>query len=162
MFGRDDVSRYLMWEPLTREQAASMLERRITQTKVEKEGDGFGFALEERATGRFVGEVVLRWISEESRQGEIGWSLQPDAQGKGFATEAARELLRLGFEEMGLHRIFAECDPRNDGSIRVMERLGMRREADLVDAMWVKGEWVVSTIHGILEDEWREQRRASG
>jgi RimJ/RimL family protein N-acetyltransferase len=155
MFGRDDVSRYLMWEPMSREQVATLLERRIAQVRIDKEGEGFGFALEERASGRFVGEVVLRWLSEESRQGEIGWSLHPEAQGKGYATEAAGALLRLGFEDMGLHRIVAECDPRNDGSIRVMQRLGMRREADHVDAMWLKGEWVGSTIFAILEEEWQ-------
>lgn len=158
LFGRDDVSRFLNWEPMSRDQAAALLERRLTQTRVEKEGDGFAFALEERDSGRFVGEVVLKWTSAESRQGEIGWSLHPDAQGKGYATEAARELLRYGFEDMGLHRIVAECDPRNVGSIRVMERLGMRREADHVDAMWLKGEWVGSTVFAILEDEWRASR----
>ena len=158
LFGRDDVSRFLNWEPMSRDQAAALLERRLTQTRVEKEGDGFAFALEERDSGRFVGEVVLKWTSADSRQGEIGWSLHPDARGKGYATEAARELLRYGFEDMGLHRIIAECDPRNVGSIRVMERLGMRREADHVDAMWLKGEWVGSTVFAILEDEWRASR----
>ena len=161
MFGREDVSRYLNWEPMSREQAASLLERRLTQTKVEQEGDGLAFVLEERSSGRYVGEVILRWISEGSRQGEIGWSLHPDAQGKGYATEAARELLRLGFEDMGLHRIVAECDPRNLASIRIMERLGMRREADHVDAMWLKGEWVGSTIFAILEDDWRASLAAT-
>jgi RimJ/RimL family protein N-acetyltransferase len=155
MFGREDVSRYLNWEPMDRERAGDLLERRMHQSSMEKAGEGLGLVLEERPSGRFVGEVILRWLSEESRQGEIGWSLHPDAQGKGYATEAARELLRLGFEDLGLHRIIAECDPRNVGSIRVMERLGMRREADHVDAMWLKGEWVGSVVYAILEDEWR-------
>jgi len=154
MFGREDVSRYLMWEPMSRDAAAGLLERRIAQTRMDKEGEAIALALEERATGRFLGEVILMYRSEESRQGEIGWALRPDAQGKGYATEASREMLRLGFEG-GLHRIFAECDPRNDASIRVMERLGMRREAHLVENMWLKGEWVGSMIYAILESEWR-------
>jgi RimJ/RimL family protein N-acetyltransferase len=155
MFGREDVSRYLMWEPMGRDEIAALIERRMRQTSVEKHGEGLGLAVEERATGRFVGEVILRWLSQESRQGEIGWSLHPDAQGKGYATEAAREMLRLGFDDLGLHRIIAECDPRNDASIRLMERLGMRREAHLLDAMWLKGEWVGSMVYAMLEDEWR-------
>lgn len=118
-------------------------------------GEGIALALEERASDRFVGEVILRLTSEESRQGEIGWSLHPDAQGQGYATEAARELLRLGFVEMGLHRIIAECDPRNEASIRIMERLGMRREAHHLESMWLKGEWVGSIVYALLEDEWR-------
>ena len=155
MFGREDVSRYLNWEPMDREHVGALLERRRHQASMESDGEGLGLALEERSSGRFVGEVILRWLSEESRQGEIGWSLHPDAQGNGYATEAARALLRLGFDELRLHRIIAECDPRNDASIRVMERIGMRREADHVDAAWLKGEWVGSTVYAILEDEWR-------
>lgn len=84
-----------------------------------------------------------------------GWSIHPGAQGRGYATEGAREMLRLGFEEFGLHRIVAECDPRNAASIRVMEKLGMRREADHIDAMFLKGEWVGSTVFAMLESEWR-------
>ena len=155
MFGREDVSRYLMWQPMDGEHVAAMLERRKRQASMTGDGEGLGLVLEERSSGRFVGEVILRWLSEPSRQGEIGWSLHPDAQGKGYATEAAREMLRLGFEDLGLHRIIAECDPRNDASIRLMERLGMRREADFRDAMWLKDEWVGSTVYAILEDEWR-------
>jgi len=155
MFGREDVSRYLNWEPMNREHVADLLQRRLKHASMEKAGEGLGLALEERSSGRFVGEVILRWLSEESRQGEIGWSLHPDAQGKGYATEAARALLRLGFEDLGLHRIIAECDPRNVASIRVMERIGMRREADHVESTWLKGEWVGSTVYAILEDEWR-------
>ena len=162
MFGREDVSRYLNWEPMDRERAAALLERRVTQSTIQKDGEGIALALEERASGRFVGEVVLRLTSEESRQGEIGWSLHPDAQGHGYATEAAREILRLGFEQMGLHRIVAESDPRNEASIRVMERLGMRREALHLESMWLKGEWVGSIVYAMLEQEWRGAQAAGG
>src|SRR5439155_6832123 len=116
IFGRADVSRYLNWEPMDREAATALLERRLKQTRIEHEGEGLGLVVAERETDRFVGEVVLRLMSEASRQGEIGWSIHPDAQARGYATEAAREMLRLGFEELGLHRIVAECDPRNEAS----------------------------------------------
>lgn len=155
MFGRADVSRYLNWEPMDRKAATALIERRLKQARIEHEGEGLALVVAERGRGRFVGEVVLRFLSEVSRQGEIGWSIHPDAQGRGYGTEAAREMLRLGFEELELHRIIAECDPRNEASIRVMEKLGMRREADHVDAMFLKGEWVGSTVYAILETEWR-------
>ena len=158
MFGRADVSRYLMWEPLDRGSAAAMLERRIDQDHIREEGGGLGLAVEAREGGRFVGEVVLRWLSEPNGLGEVGWSIQPEAQGKGYATEAAREMLRIGFEGMRLHRIVAECDPRNEASIRVMERLGMRREAHHIDSMWLKGEWVGAIVYAMLDREWEAAR----
>ena len=157
MFGREDVSRYLTWPPMNREAAQALVERRTKQTRIDGEGEGIGLVVRELDGDRFVGEVILRLLSEASRQGEIGWSVHPDAQGRGYATEAAREMLRLGFEEAHLHRIVAECDPRNEASIRVMTKLGMRREADHVDAVFLKGEWVGSTVFAMLESEWRSR-----
>ena len=157
MFGREDVCRYLPWTPMDSEQARAKLERRFRQTHLEADGDPMVLAAVATATGRQVGEFMLRLKSVESRQGEIGWSLHPDAQGQGFATEGARELLRLGFEEAGLHRITAGCDARNSASLRVMERIGMRREAEFVENEYLKGEWVGEIVCAILETEWRAQ-----
>jgi RimJ/RimL family protein N-acetyltransferase len=155
MFGRADVCRYLLWEPMDLDQARALLERRVRQTRIESDGDAILLAAVEAATGRTVGELMLRLVSGEHRQGEIGWSLHPDVQGRGLATEGAREVLRLGFGEMGLHRIVAKTDPRNVASLRVMERLGMRREAQFVDSELLKGEWVGEVVCALLETEWR-------
>jgi RimJ/RimL family protein N-acetyltransferase len=155
MFGREDVCRYLPWGPMDLEQARAKLEQRLRQTRIEKDGDSIVIAAVETATGRHVGEFMLKATNTERRQGEIGWSLHPDAHGRGLATEGAREMLRVGFDELGLHRIIAESDPRNAASIRVMERLGMRREGEFADSWFLKGEWVGETIYAMLESEWR-------
>lgn len=139
------------------EQARAKLDQRFRQTQLEADGDALVLAAVETATGRQVGEFMLRLKSVESRQGEMGWSLHPDAQRHGFATEGARELLRLAFDEAGLHRIIAGCDTRNGASLRVMERIGMRREAEFVENEYVKGEWVDEIVCAILEAEWRSQ-----
>lgn len=158
LFGREDVSRYLIWEPMDVDQARALLERRVRQTRIEAESDAIMLAAVDAETGRVIGEFMLRLTSAQSRQGEIGWSLHPDVQGRGLATEGAREMLRLGFEELGLHRIVAECDPRNVASLRVMERLGMRREAEFVENEFLKGEWIGETVCAMLETEWRAPR----
>jgi RimJ/RimL family protein N-acetyltransferase len=155
LFGREDVCRYLPWPPMDIEQARAKLEQRLLQTHIGPDRDAMVPAAVEAATGRAIGEFMLRVRSREERQGEIGWSLHPDVHGRGFATEGAREMLRVGFEELGLHRIYADADPRNDASIRVMERLGMRREAHLVETWFLKGEWVDEVVYAILESEWR-------
>jgi len=155
LFGRADVSRYLFWEPMDIDAARALLERRMKQTRIEADGDGVLVAALDTETGRLIGEFMLRLTSAQSRQGEIGWSVHPDVQGRGLATEGAREMLRLGFEELGLHRIMAECDSRNAASLRVMERLGMRREAAFIENQFLKGEWVGESVCAILETEWR-------
>ena len=120
LFGREDVCRYLNWEPMDVDAARDLLERRVKQTRIEKQGDAILVAVVETASGRMIGELMLQLTDAPSRQGEIGWSLHPDAQGRGYATEAALELLRLGFEELGLHRIEAESDARNAASVTRM------------------------------------------
>ncbi len=155
LFGREDVCRYLRLEPVDLDRARATLEHHIRESRIEADGDALLFAAVEEASGRLVGEFMLRLVSATSRQGEIGWSIHPDVQGQGLATEGAREMLRLGFDELRLHRIVAGCDPRNVASVRVMEHVGMRREAHLVENEFLKGEWVGEIVGAILEAEWR-------
>ena len=155
MFGREDVTRYLPWPAMDLEAAEAKLEQRLHQAWIGPDSDAVVLLAVEAATGRRVGEFMLRVRSPRHLQGEIGWSVHPDFQGRGFATEGARAMLRLGFEDAGLHRIAAECDPRNSASMRVMEKLGMRREALMVEAELIKDEWVDSLVYAQLESEWR-------
>jgi RimJ/RimL family protein N-acetyltransferase len=115
---------------------------------------GFGFwALEEKASGTLIGRAGLQ--NPEGWPGfEAGWTLGRPYWGHGYATEAAREMLRLGFDELGLHRIVGRLDARNTASARVLEKLGMRREARLVDSERVKGEWATELVYAMLESEW--------
>ncbi|MCW2947645.1 MAG: GCN5-related N-acetyltransferase, partial [Actinoallomurus sp.] len=92
------------------------------------------------------------------RQGEVGYIFHPDHGGRGYATEAAEVVLRLGFEELGLHRIVGRLDGRNTASARVLERLGLRREAHFVQNELVKGEWTDEVVYAMLADEWRARR----
>jgi len=93
--------------------------------------------------------------SEVHRSGEIGWILNPAFSGMGYATEAARALLGLAFEELGLHRVVARIDADNGPSIRVAKRLGMRQEAHLVRNEWFKGAWTDEIDFAMLEEEWK-------
>ena len=152
---RPDVLRYLYEEVQTREEVAAALERRKRRGVLSEEGAGLVLAVERKAVPGVIGDVSLFWASREHRQGEIGYIFHPDHQGKGYATEATRVMLRLGFEDLGLHRIAARCDARNDASWRLMERLGMRREAHLRENEFVKGEWTGELIYAVLAREWR-------
>jgi len=98
--------------------------------------------------------VSLLWASEENRQGEIGFIAHPAHHGHGYATEAARPLLRFAFETLGLHRVVGRLEPRNVASARVLEKLGMRLEAHLVENEWVKDEWQSELVYAMLAREW--------
>ncbi|MDQ0708420.1 RimJ/RimL family protein N-acetyltransferase [Arthrobacter woluwensis] len=152
---RPEVVRFVPYGPLTRADIAERISGRWGRTELTEPGQSVTLALEERETGRLVGDAVLFWHSAEHRSGEVGYILSPDATGHGYATEAATAILRLGFDELGLHRMVARLDERNTASARVAERLGMRLEARLVQNEWFKGEWSTELVFAMLEDEWR-------
>lgn len=149
-----DIARYLYWEPRDLEATRIALDKRVTRVAIENEGDVIDLAITLRESGELLGTCVLIWTSKEHHQGEIGYILKPAAHGHGYATEAAREMLALGFGRLGLHRIVGRLDGRNTASGRVLEKLGMRREAHLVQNEWVKGEWSDEVIYAMLAEEW--------
>lgn len=153
----EDVAKYQFWEPRSLEDVCELIPRWVSSSQIEREGE-LALAVELKRTGELIGDLFFKITESEARQGTIGFSFNPGFQGKGFATEAAHSLLELGFETFGLHRIFARCDARNTGSWRVMERLGMRREAHFREHAVFKGGWDQEFYYAVLEREWRQQR----
>jgi RimJ/RimL family protein N-acetyltransferase len=154
---RDDVARYLPWETRDEEASRAALERHQKRT-VEVDGDGISLAGLDAGTDRLVGEFVLILRSVQHRGAEVGYVVHPDFQGRGLATEGARHMLGIAFDDLDLHRVVARLDSRNHASAAVLKRLGMRHEAHLVQNEWFKGEWGDEDDFAILADEWREQR----
>lgn len=154
MQSRPDITRYLYWETRSRAEAREMLERIKRMTAIDEESDALRLAAILPESGILIGDFSLQRVSREHRQGEIGFILHPDHQGKGYATEAATLILRLGFEELGLHRIVGRADARNVASAGLMERLGMRREAHLRENEFIKGEWCDEVLYAVLASEW--------
>ncbi|GAA4705578.1 GNAT family protein [Nocardioides conyzicola] len=119
--------------------------------------------------GRIVGDLYLgisdAWsqsdVAEQAQgvQAEIGWAVDPAFAGQGIATEAAAELLRICFEDLGLRRIQALCFADNVPSWRLMERIGMRREEYAVrDSLHRTKGWLDGMTYAVLADEWRERQ----
>ena len=119
------------------------------------------FAVTLRSTGTLIGVCALLIRYDELRHGELLYVLNRPYWGQGYATEAARALLGLGFSELDLHRIYATCRPANVASWRVMEKLGMRREGHLVQHRWMKGRWQDSLLYAILDHEWQALGRGA-
>jgi len=151
---RPDVLRYLYWPAATLDQTRDIISQRLTMNKLVDENDCLVLAVERRDTGRLVGEADLCWSSVEHRQAELGVILHPEAQGQGYAGEASAALLDLAFVRMGLHRVSARTDARNEPSARVLRRLGMRLEGHLHQCVFFAGRWHDELIFSILAEEW--------
>lgn len=158
--GREDVCQYLLYGPRSLEQVRQKLTDYARRTRLVQDEDFLQLAVEDRASGLLVGEMYFALRSLEHQTAEIGWVFHPDHHGHGYATEAARAMLALGFEQVGLHRILAELTPQNTASVRLCQRLGMREEAHFVQDMLVKGRWEDTGVYALLREEWIATRRA--
>jgi len=150
-----DVTRLLPWGPRTEAETRQSLGEKIAARAIRDEGDALSLAGISKTTGELVADVVLWLASKAHQQGEIGYIVPPEHQGNGYAIEANLPLLRIAFEELGLHRVVGRVEARHAASARVLEKLGMRREAHLVENEWVKGEWQSELVYAILDREWR-------
>ncbi|MGZ6643799.1 MAG: GNAT family N-acetyltransferase [Solirubrobacteraceae bacterium] len=159
---RADVARYLYWDPRTAAEVRETLDAKVRATAIIAEGDNLSLAAVLRESEELIGDCSLRWASAEHRQAEIGFVFHPDHHGYGYATEAAGALLALAFDDLRAHRVFGRLEARNTASARVLERLGMRKEAHLVENEHVKGEWQSEVVYALLEGEWLSRRRRGG
>ncbi|WP_194283001.1 GNAT family N-acetyltransferase [Saccharothrix syringae] len=148
-----DVARYQGWDaPFSLAQAEEFV-REVAALDVDEPG-WFQFAVE--VGGELVGDVGVN-LHPNRMQAEIGYTLAPAHQGRGYATEAVRRVLEHLFDERGLYRVGAECDARNERSARLLTRLGFRQEGHRVRSTWIKGEWTDDLLFGLLAEEWRER-----
>lgn len=122
-----------------------------------KDGDVFTLAVTRRIDGAILGEVLLKLASIEALQGEVGYIFHPDFARQGYATEAVKAMVDLGFGHFGFHRIFARLDAQNTGSSGVVERLGFRREAHLIENDRFNGRWGDEFIYAQLFSEWQSK-----
>jgi RimJ/RimL family protein N-acetyltransferase len=152
--GRLDVSRYVPFDPMSRDDILERIAGQWSRTELTEEGQSLTLGAEVAATGELAGDVILFWHSREHAGGEVGYVLNPALGGRGYATEAAGAMLRLGFEGLGLHRIVARIDEDNEPSVRLARRLGMRQEARLIRNEFFKGRWSNEVDFALLADEW--------
>lgn len=153
---RADVYRYLYAAPSS---GAALEEKfaRLLSAPFDNDGDDFRLAVTRKEDGVLIGDVMLKIASKAALQAEVGYVFHPDYVGKGYATEAVAAMIATGFGTFGFHRIFARLDSRNRGSVGIVERLGFRREAHLIENDCFDGEWGDEYIYAVLAREWRDR-----
>jgi RimJ/RimL family protein N-acetyltransferase len=159
--GDDEVARYQSWSDFTLEDADAFVAS-LQGEQPGVPGEWFQIALESRADGVLVGDLAFHVDEDEPRQAEIGFTLDRGQQGRGYGTEAVTALLDWAFPRFGLHRVIAIVDVRNSASSALVERLGFRREAHLVENVFFKGEWGSEYQYAVLEREWSARSNIRG
>jgi RimJ/RimL family protein N-acetyltransferase len=126
----------------------------VVASRFTEEGDTCWRAVVRQSDDAVIGEVLLKLASSHARQAEVGYIFNPTYAGQGYATEAVHAMVTWGFDAGQFHRIFARLDALNTGSVGIVERLGFRREAHLVQNDCFDGRWGDEFIYAMLRRDW--------
>jgi RimJ/RimL family protein N-acetyltransferase len=117
------------------------------------ENSWFQLAVCLKENGVLIGDIGIHFL-EDDAQAEIGYTISPDYQGQGYGTEAVSAVVNYLFTDLAKHRTIASVDPRNTRSVKLLERLGMRKEAHFVKSIVIDGKWCDDCVYAILREEW--------
>jgi RimJ/RimL family protein N-acetyltransferase len=153
-----DVARYQSWDTTYSPADAERLVAAQQGVEFGEPGAWMQLAAIDRVSGAPCGDCAVRIVPDQPLTAEVGVTFSPERQGSGLATEALGAVVTRLFEQHGIHRVFAQADDRNVAVHRLLERLGFRCEARLVEADWFKGEWTTLRVYATLRREWRPSR----
>jgi len=149
-----EVARYQGWDaPYPLDRAAKFVAEMAT-ADVDVPGEYLQIAVARASDDLLIGDVAFQPQLDEPRIVDIGFTIDPAHQGQGYAREAVGGLLGLLFESLGKHRVTASCDARNIASTKVLEAVGMRQEAHLIESSWYKDEWTDDLLFAMLRRDW--------
>jgi RimJ/RimL family protein N-acetyltransferase len=151
-----EVARYQSWESISEERGRLYIDE-VKDAQPGVAGEWYQVAIVLRETGELIGDIGLGIEREDPSQGEIGFTLSREHQGKGYGAEAVGALLDFAFSELGLRRITGTCDTRNTASARLMQRVGMKY-AGRTNSVYFKGEYCDEDHYAIHRDAWEAVR----
>ncbi|WP_223593717.1 GNAT family N-acetyltransferase [Neobacillus bataviensis] len=150
---QERVCRYQPWGPNSLNESQSFVNQVLVDSAKEPRAR-YALAIINNKEDRLIGAGELNIRDTHNKKGEIGYIVNPDYWGKGIATDVATLLIGFGFHQLNLHRIYATCDPRNIGSIRVLEKARMKKEGRIREDLLMKDGWRDSLLFSVLENEW--------
>jgi len=149
-----EVARYQAWAPDSIADAARFINDQQSII-FDTPGTWSQLAIRRRESNLLIGDLGAHFPADAPHQVEVGFTVAPGHHRQGFGIEAVTGLLDYLFETLRKHRVFASVDPRNEPSIGLLQRIGMRQEAHFRESLLIHGEWVDDVVFGILESEWR-------
>ena len=154
---RADLKHWVTWvDDYPLEEDSERYARRMNAQWIARESLNLGIWSPDET--ELYGGIGIHAIDWTVPSGEVGYFLHTDARGKGIATEALRLIVRLGFQEIGMNRLFATCDTVNQGSWHLLERAGFKREGHLRGERRNPQGGIRDTfVYGMLAREWPER-----
>ena len=149
-----DANKYQGWIPTNILDVETFIGKLSEQ--INEPGTWFQFVIIENQSQKIIGDLGVHFFDTEGKQAELGITLNKDFQNKGYATESVKRVVDYLFKDLGKHRIITSIDPENKSSIRLVERIGFRKEAHFIESLLVNGKWADDLIYAMIEKDWEE------
>ena len=148
-----ETNKYQGWIPNSLDEVNEFISK--NPNEINKPETWFQLVIIEKATNKLIGDIGIHFIDSNNFQSEIGCTLSKKHQQKGFATETMSATINYLFNKLNKHRIVASIDPKNIDSIKLVERLGFRKEGHFKESLLIDGDWVDDIVYAILKREWK-------
>lgn len=146
------TNKYQGWIPKTIDDVENFIGK--TSRQINEPETWFQFVIIEKERQKLIGDLGIHFFDSENKQVEIGCTLNKDFQNKGYATESVKCIIDYLFKNLNKHRIITSIDPDNKNSIRLVERIGFRKEGHFVESLMINGKWVDDLIYALIDKEW--------
>ena len=148
-----DIYRYQSWQPKHIDEVEKFIkENNIEHFNIADKWVQLAVCLKD--SGKLIGDIGIHFL-EDTEQIELGYTIAPMFQGFGYAIEAVRAVLDYLFKEESKHRVIASLDPDNERSIKLLDKLGFRKEAHFIKSYRNQDSWSDDCVYALLEEEWK-------
>jgi RimJ/RimL family protein N-acetyltransferase len=152
------ANKYQGWIPKIIDEAKDFVTNRVA-SEMDLVNTWFQFVLIEKEGNKLIGDIGIHFFDADKKQVGIGYTLDKNWQGKGYMTEALIAVINYLFIDLDKHRITASIDPENIKSIKLVEKLGFRKEGHFKKSFLANGRWVDDLVYAILKEEWLEFKK---
>jgi RimJ/RimL family protein N-acetyltransferase len=154
-----EANKYQGWIPANLTDVETFIEGLSKEVNVP--GTWFQFVIQEKETQKIIGDLGIHFLDKEGKQAELGITLNKDFQNMGYATESVARVIEYLFNDLNKHRIITSIDPANENSVRLVQRIGFRKEAHFVESLFINGKWVDDLIYAMIEKDWENQHSST-
>lgn len=153
-----EVTKYQGFDVMTMEKAKAFIEDNATK-QFGKPGEWVQYAIAVKKTGKLIGDCAIKFNVYDIRLAEIGISISPQEQKKGYAKEAVTAILNLLFSREDFHRVTETVDAKNIAAIQLLKSIGFREEGHFIENIFFKSKWSSEYQYAMIWREWLEIQR---
>ncbi len=152
-----EVTKYQGFDVFSIEQAKNFIAEQKDK-EFGKAGEWVQYGIENKEAGKIVGDCAIKLDQNDTRLAEVGITISPAEQNKGYAKESLTAILNFLFNLDDFHRVTEIVDAENIASIQLLKSMGFKQEGHFIENIFFKGKWGSEFQYAMLRREWAHKK----